>query len=360
MSIRIAGCVVTSCLLAGCVTNITVTPDDGTGALTYSLPSTYLLVTPAADGSATYQWVCLPDENAKYQVKAGSFLAKYTLDVQIQNGLLKQVGGSQDSSGVAAESLKTVAAILAANQSKNSSSSQSGTGDGGGKGSNGGGTGGGGAGGGNGQGGGGAGGGNGQGSGAGGGGNGQGGGGAGAGNGQGGVNGNAGDEDGGNGGGGNGNGGGNKGSTGAIAIAWGPVLLKVKMTDDGGVSFVPVKFPTTAAGTAPQIQFETNVLAQSISLSNLKVTSTSFSATSDTLIKGIDAGSSAVLTSDRKPAQPGTLSIDVDPGNHVKVSANWTNKLPSGNYLLRVVYQRMNVTDKETIKETTDIPFAIK
>jgi hypothetical protein len=192
---------ISSAALCSCYTDISVRPLSGKGGLTYSLPTVNLLITPAGDGSATYQWVYLPDNNAQYEVNAYSLIAKYTLDVQVENGLLKQVGGTQDTTDVAAQAVKTAAAIAAAQSASTSKGTPGGGGTGGG------GTGGGGTGGGT-----------------------------------------------------TGGGGTSPQSTGDIAAAWGPVLLRV-VADGSGVKFVPVQFPKLdSQPPSPQQTFQTNVL----------------------------------------------------------------------------------------------------
>jgi len=120
MTLRITAVAAGAIVLCGCTTLVTVKPaptkDEG---LTYSLPATYLLVTPSADGTVTYQWLYLPDERYRYTVKASGFLSKYSLDVQRQNGLLKQVGASSDTTGVTSQLAKALGTI-AANSAKSS------------------------------------------------------------------------------------------------------------------------------------------------------------------------------------------------------------------------------------------------
>jgi len=67
------------------------------------LPQPYLLVTPAMDGSETFQWLFLQDYSHEYAVDYTSFLASLNVDVQTQNGILKSVGLKADSSALASK-----------------------------------------------------------------------------------------------------------------------------------------------------------------------------------------------------------------------------------------------------------------
>ena len=112
-------------MTAGCYSSVTVRPAaENSSGVRYSLPATYLLVTPSATGSATYTWLYLPDTTQQYAVEANNFLTMSTLDVQTENGLLKQVGQSMDSTGVAAKAISSYATLKAA-EAKSKSSSKS-------------------------------------------------------------------------------------------------------------------------------------------------------------------------------------------------------------------------------------------
>lgn len=118
-------------MLSGCYSSVTVRPaTENANGVRYSLPATYLLVTPSANGTATYTWLFLPDTTQQYTVEGDNFLTQFSLDVQTENGLLKQVGQSMDSSGVASKSLSSYAALVAA-QTKSKSSSNGNGGAGG-------------------------------------------------------------------------------------------------------------------------------------------------------------------------------------------------------------------------------------
>jgi len=101
--------------LPGCTTIIDVERYTGTQqGLRYSLPATYLLVTPKADGSATYEWVSLPDPGNEYVVRATSWLSKYTLDLTFDNGMLTKVTSKQDATDVPVKAIQAAQTIYAA------------------------------------------------------------------------------------------------------------------------------------------------------------------------------------------------------------------------------------------------------
>jgi hypothetical protein len=101
--------------VAGCTTIIDVERYTGTQqGLRYSLPATYLLVTPKADGSATYEWVSLPDPGNEYVVRATSWLSKYTLDLTFDNGMLAKVTSKQDATDVPVKAIQAAQTVYAA------------------------------------------------------------------------------------------------------------------------------------------------------------------------------------------------------------------------------------------------------
>lgn len=98
--ILVAFCVfLTSCISVTHVEKFTGTQEG----VRYSLPATYLLVTPKSDGTASYDWVYLPDPENEYAVKTLSFMSKYTTDLTLENNFLKKVTAKSDSAGVAAK-----------------------------------------------------------------------------------------------------------------------------------------------------------------------------------------------------------------------------------------------------------------
>jgi hypothetical protein len=101
--------------VAGCTTIIDVERYTGTQqGLRYSLPATYLLVTPKADGSATYEWVSLPDPGNEYVVRATSWLSKYTLDLSFDNGMLTKVTSKLDTTDVPVKAIQAAQTVYAA------------------------------------------------------------------------------------------------------------------------------------------------------------------------------------------------------------------------------------------------------
>jgi hypothetical protein len=65
------------------------------------------MVTPQPDGSIAVGVEHLPDPNNTYVVRTKSFLSSYTLDVQLDNGMLKTVSLSSKSDALAAAAIET-------------------------------------------------------------------------------------------------------------------------------------------------------------------------------------------------------------------------------------------------------------
>src|SRR5215470_4113159 len=115
---RLLLCALFSCTVMGCVSVVTVEKYTGREkGLRYSLPQAFLLVTPHPDGSATYDWVFLPDQKNEYVVRVTSFMAKYTMDITLENGLLKKVTAKADTSGVAVKALDAAQSVYTARTS---------------------------------------------------------------------------------------------------------------------------------------------------------------------------------------------------------------------------------------------------
>jgi hypothetical protein len=110
-------------LLAGCITTVEVKKvdkDSNTKGLRYSLPATFLLVQPQADGSATYTWVHMPDPERTYAIKQHAILSKFTLDVATSNGLLTSAQSAADNTAVTAKLLEAAQAAKVADITKKS------------------------------------------------------------------------------------------------------------------------------------------------------------------------------------------------------------------------------------------------
>jgi hypothetical protein len=106
-------------LFSGCTTWVDVkkvAPGSHEKGLRYSLPATFLLVQPQADGSASYSWVYLPDSDATYAINQHAFLAKFTLDVTLVNGLLGKVNAQSDNTAVAAKLFDAAQSTYAAKE----------------------------------------------------------------------------------------------------------------------------------------------------------------------------------------------------------------------------------------------------
>jgi hypothetical protein len=99
----------------GCTTWVKVEKAHPTSkGIRYSLPATFLLVQPLADGTASYSWVYLPDPNNAYTMEQHALLAKFTLDVTVANGLLSKVNSQSDDTAVAAKLLDSAQSVYAA------------------------------------------------------------------------------------------------------------------------------------------------------------------------------------------------------------------------------------------------------
>jgi hypothetical protein len=97
-------------LLAGCTTIVDVKPYKGVGqgGIRYSLPEPYLLVKPKADGTATYEWLMLPNQENEYAIETKSFLSTSTLTVTTENGFVRTLKTTATNS----EALKKLSTAL--------------------------------------------------------------------------------------------------------------------------------------------------------------------------------------------------------------------------------------------------------
>jgi hypothetical protein len=101
--------------VAGCTTIVEVERYTGSEAgFRYSLPATYLLVTPKPDGTAAYDWVSLPDPANEYVVRTTAYLAKYTMDLSFANGMLTKATSKLDSTDIPAKAIQTAQTIYSA------------------------------------------------------------------------------------------------------------------------------------------------------------------------------------------------------------------------------------------------------
>jgi hypothetical protein len=101
--------------LTSCISVIKVEKFTGKeNGVRYSLPATYLLMTPKSDGTASYEWVYLPDPENEYAVRTISFMSKYTTDLTLDNNLLKKVTAKSDTAGVAAKMFDAAQSVYSA------------------------------------------------------------------------------------------------------------------------------------------------------------------------------------------------------------------------------------------------------
>jgi len=71
--------------------------------LQYCLPKPYILATPKADGSISFETIFIRDNQNRYAIDARSYLAKHTLKVTLQDGILTKVETVQDNTSVLAK-----------------------------------------------------------------------------------------------------------------------------------------------------------------------------------------------------------------------------------------------------------------
>lgn len=102
-------------LASGCASVIDVKRYSGPGqkGARYSLPEPYLLVKPKPDGTATYDWVFLPNKENEYAVEASSFLSAYTLELALENGFLKSAAFNVTATTTASKLAELVGEVTA-------------------------------------------------------------------------------------------------------------------------------------------------------------------------------------------------------------------------------------------------------
>lgn len=104
--------------LTSCTSVVNVEKFNGTQkGVRYSLPATYLLVSPKSDGTASYDWVYLPDPENEYAVTTWSFMSKYTTEITLENNFLKKVTEKSDSTGVGAKMFDAAQSVYSARTS---------------------------------------------------------------------------------------------------------------------------------------------------------------------------------------------------------------------------------------------------
>lgn len=97
-------CLSSLVLLGGCISSFQVekiVPDTPAGGIQYSLPIPALQVCPSKDGSLSVEQIYLPDPNNTYAISAKSYLSKFELTVDRENGMLTKLSWNPDSTEVA-------------------------------------------------------------------------------------------------------------------------------------------------------------------------------------------------------------------------------------------------------------------
>lgn len=105
-TIRYAIALMSSLTLCACVSTVNVKRADvGTPpGIRYFLPTPFLQVTTAADGTMSVQIIYLPDPKHEYAVQASSYVGGYTLEVnRNEKGFLETVTFNSDSTVVASQ-----------------------------------------------------------------------------------------------------------------------------------------------------------------------------------------------------------------------------------------------------------------
>lgn len=132
---RYFGCALLTLSVQGCVTWVDVekfkqpapdprtpseVPSSSQKGFRYSMPEPYLLVKPKADGTATYEWVFLPDRNNEYVVAPKSLFATYKMTVATENGFLTSASFDGTANEVASKLASVVGDVNAANKTSES------------------------------------------------------------------------------------------------------------------------------------------------------------------------------------------------------------------------------------------------
>lgn len=92
-----------------------VVPASTQEGFRYWLPEPYLLVKPKADGTATYEWVFLPDRDNEYVVSPKSLFATYKMAIATENGFLTSASFDGTANEVASKLASIVGDVKAAN-----------------------------------------------------------------------------------------------------------------------------------------------------------------------------------------------------------------------------------------------------
>lgn len=100
--------------------NLGEVPSSTQKGFRYSMPEPYLLVKPKADGTATYEWVFLPDRNNEYVVAPKSLFATYKMTIATDNGFLTSASFDGTANEVASKLASAVGDLKAANMTSES------------------------------------------------------------------------------------------------------------------------------------------------------------------------------------------------------------------------------------------------
>ena len=97
MRILISLCAVFLLTACSTLTVAKVDPDDTkTSGVRFSLPRSFLQVTPKGDGTIDVSVIYLPDPDATFAAEGASYFATHTLDLQVSDGLLTVATWKED------------------------------------------------------------------------------------------------------------------------------------------------------------------------------------------------------------------------------------------------------------------------
>ncbi len=112
---RIIGYLIFSLALSACTTFVSVEKvnpkKDTANGYRYNLPQPFILVTPKPDGGVTVEELLLPDPERQYAVNATTLLGTSTLKITTANNLLSEVTANQDGAAVASKFAESFANV---------------------------------------------------------------------------------------------------------------------------------------------------------------------------------------------------------------------------------------------------------
>ena len=112
------GILIAGLMLSACTTVIGVEkvngPTDEKKGLRFALPAPFLLVTPRPDGGIDVEVKYFPDPENEYAIHTWSLMSAYTLEVNLEGGLLKDVTYKPNDSAVVARLVESAGKVTEA------------------------------------------------------------------------------------------------------------------------------------------------------------------------------------------------------------------------------------------------------